>query len=395
MFNALDAHPNIQIRIFNPFTTPSPSFLSKVGQLLLEWQRLNRRMHNKSFIVDNTVAIIGGRNIGDNYFDDGFGTNFSDLDLVAIGPAVREASFAFDNYWNCNASYPLKAFPNPHDAHADLAELRVALARDARTFAQSDYAKVASQLLPNGATSDRRGDWFWGMAELIADQPGKINQINDVPALRIGPKLRIMINAAQSDVLLISAYFIPGKDSARFLVGLARRGVHIQLLTNSLASNDEPIVHAGYARYRRQLLEAGVQIYELQPAPGAAQPTTARGRSSGVSLHAKAIVVDHEYVFIGSLNMDPRSKLLNTEVGLIVDSVPLANAVTQFFDDARKPENTFQVVLRPVQGGAFMRMDWLYTKSGAPVVSLRDPMVTTKRRMEVFVLHLLPIESLL
>jgi putative cardiolipin synthase len=204
-----------------------------------------------------------------------------------------------------------------------------------------------------------------------------------------------MINAAQSDVLLISAYFIPDKDSARFLVGLARRGVHIQLLTNSLASNDEPIVHAGYARYRRQLLEAGVQIYELQPAPGAAQPTTARGRSSCVSLHAKAIVVDHEYVFIGSLNMDPRSKLLNTEMGLIVDSVPLANAVTQFFDDASKPENTFQVVLRPVQGGAFMQMEWLYTKSGAPVVSLRDPMVTTKRRMEVFVLHLLPIESLL
>jgi len=396
MLDALDAHENIEVRLFNPFRTREASLVSKIGQFLLEGRRLNRRMHNKSFIADNSVAIIGGRNIGDDYFDAGSDTNFRDLDLVAIGPVVAEASGVFDDYWNCDAAYPVTAFANSRDTHADLTALRVALARDARAFAQSDYAQAALDEVPGGPTADRHGDWFWGPAMLVADEPEKIDARGNETALSIGPKLKAMVDAAQSEVIMTSPYFVPGASGTRFLTEVAHRGVSVRVLTNSLASTDEPAVHSGYAHYRRQLLEAGVQLHELRPEPGAAQPATAGGTSSGVSLHAKALVVDRQYVFIGSLNMDQRSKLLNTEMGLIVDSTRLAQAVREFFDTATQPENAFAVVLpssEAKKGQA--KMTWLWSEGGHAMSAQSDPGVSGKRRMEVFLLRLLPIESLL
>jgi putative cardiolipin synthase len=397
MLDALDAHENIEVRLFNPFRTREPSLLSKVGQFLLEGRRLNRRMHNKSFIVDNSVAIIGGRNIGDDYFDAGNDTNFRDLDLVAIGPVVPEASHVFDDYWNCDAAYPVTAFSNHRDTHADLAALRIALARDARAFAQSDYAQAALDEIPGGPTADRHGEWFWGPAMLVADEPEKINVHENARALSIGPKLKAMVEAARSEVIMTSPYFVPGESGTRFLTEVAQRGVSVRVLTNSLASTDEPAVHSGYARYRRQLLEGGVQLHELRPAPGAAQPATAGGTSSGVSLHAKALVVDRQYVFIGSLNMDQRSKLLNTEMGLIVDSTLLAQAVREFFDTATHPENAFAVVLResPPSKTGQAKMTWQWSEDGHAMSDQSDPGVSAKRRLEVFVMRLLPIEGLL
>jgi len=397
MLDALDAHENIEVRLFNPFRTREASLLSKIGQFLLEGRRLNRRMHNKSFIADNSVAIIGGRNIGDDYFDAGNDTNFRDLDLVAIGPVVVEASRVFDDYWNCDAAYPVTAFDNKRDTHADLAALRVALARDARAFAQSDYAQAALDEVPGGPTADRRGEWFWGPAMVVADEPEKIDPHANVRALSIGPKLKAMVEAARSDVIMISPYFVPGDSGTRFLTKVAQRGVSTQVLTNSLASTDEPAVQSGYARYRQQLLEGGVQLHELRPAPGAAQPATARGTSSGVSLHAKALVVDHQYVFIGSLNMDQRSKLLNTEMGLIIDSTRLAQAVTEFFDTATLPDNAFRVVLQesPESKSGKAKMTWFWSESGREMSERSDPGVSKKRRLEVLVMRLLPIEGLL
>ena len=397
VFNALDAHPNIQVRLFNPFRTRNPSMLSKLGQFALEGPRLNRRMHNKSFIVDNAVAIIGGRNIGDDYFDAGSDTNFRDLDLVAIGPVVQEASRSYDAYWNCDAAYPVTAFRNTRNTHMDLSVLRGKLARDARAFAQSDYAQEIADEFPNGPTADRRGGWFWGPASLVADQPEKIDGTRDRPYLRIGPQLKAMMDAAQSEVLLISPYFVPGDEDTHYLTGLVQRGVGVEVLTNSLASTDEPAAHSGYARYRRRLLEGGVDLYELRPAVGAAQPATARGSSSGISIHAKAMVVDRAHVFVGSLNMDPRSKLLNTEMGLIVDSPELAEAVKQFFDTAIQPNNAFHVVLLEKQGATsgVTHMQWLSNDNGIGISRSNEPGATKARRIEVFVLRILPIEGLL
>ncbi len=399
MLDALDAHPNIEVRLFNPFRTRNPSMLSKIGQFVLEGRRLNRRMHNKSFIVDGTVAIVGGRNIGNDYFDAGSDTNFRDLDLLAIGPVVHEASRIFDDYWNSDAAYPVTAFRKLHDTQGDLTRLRKALARDARAFAQSDYAQATLEQLPGGATADRRGDWFWGPAVVVADEPDKVDPGSggDAAALRIGPTLKTMVDAAHDEVLLVSPYFVPGDSGTRFLTALAEHGVAVRVLTNSLASTDEPAVHSGYAHYRRALLAGGVQLYELQPATGAPQPATAGGTSSSVSLHAKAMVVDSTHVFIGSMNMDQRSKLLNTEMGIIIDSAPLAQAVEKFFDTAILPENAFHVVLQksPASLTGAAQMTWLWSEKDVAKSAHNDPGASRMRRLEVSVLGLLPIEGLL
>ena len=395
LLDALDAHDNIQVRLFNPFNTRDPSAVSKIGQFLLEGRRLNRRMHNKSYIVDNTTAIIGGRNIGDSYFDAASETNFRDLDLVAIGAVVGEASRIFDNYWNSDAAFPVTAFRNEHDTQGDLAQLRITLGRDARVFAQSDYAQATLEEMPDGATADRRGAWFWGAAVVVADQPDKVNARDDDPALRIGPQLKTMIDAAAHEVSFISPYFVPGDSGTQFLEALARRGVTTRIVTNSLASTDEPAAHSGYARYRQRLLAAGVQLYELRPAPGAPQAATSGGTSSGISLHAKAIVVDGAHVFIGSLNMDQRSKLLNTEMGVIIDSAPLAQAVGEFFDAATLPDNAFHVVLDGATDDKTAAMTWRWSENGIPKSQQSEPGVSAQRRLEVTVLALLPIEGLL
>lgn len=393
MLDALDAHPNIEVRLFNPFHTRKPSFLSKTTQYLLDAHRLNRRMHNKSYIVDGNVAIVGGRNIGDAYFDAGNDTNFRDLDLIAIGPVVKQASHAFDEYWNCDAAYPVTAFQGKHASHYDLVQLRADLGRDARAFAQTDYAQATLDKLPNGPSGDRPGAWFWGPAVLVADQPEKIDADKEgTRALRIGPQIKAMTDQAQQDVLVISPYFIPGDDGTRYLTGLATRGVAVKVLTNSLASTDEAAVHAGYSRYRRALLEGGVQLYELRPAAGVEQPATAKGTSSGVSLHAKAIVVDAQQVFIGSMNMDQRSKLLNTEMGIIVDCPALAVAVTHFFDTAIQPTTAYHVTLTASHGGG---MRWQASEGGKLVTYRRDPEASTKRRLEVDLLRFMPIEGML
>jgi cardiolipin synthase C len=396
VFDALDAHPDIQVRRFNPFRTTNPSLPSKVAQFVLEGERLNRRMHNKSFIVDNTVAIVGGRNIGDAYFDASSETNFRDLDVVAIGSVVRQASRAFDAYWNSAAAFPVQAFRDSHATAADLARLRTQLTRHARAFAQSDYAQATLDELPNGPTADRRGDWFWGDGELVADAPEKVDFEKDHPDFRIGPKVKKILDTAQSQVLMTSPYFVPGEHGTAYLTGMAQRGVEVEILTNSLASTDEPAAHAGYAHYRRALLEGGVKLFELRPAAGGRQPPTAFGRSSGVALHAKSIVVDHRYAFVGSLNIDQRSKLLNTEMGVIVDCPPLAAAVGDFFSRAIAPTSAFQVRLAGIEDGhPAGRMQWISQVDGKPVILDREPEATVARKLEVDLFSLLPIEGLL
>jgi putative cardiolipin synthase len=391
LFEALDSHPNIEIRLFNPFQTRDPSLLSRATQFMLEWRRLNRRMHNKSFIVDTNVAVIGGRNIGDPYFDAGSDTHFRDLDVVAIGPVVQQASEAFDAYWNCDAAYPLNQLKKTDASGQQLTAARELLKRDARAFAQSDYAQSVLDELPDGPTADKRGAWFWGDAQLVADQPEKIEATHDVPALRIGPQLKTMLDSAQHEILATTPYFIPGDAGTQHLVSLAQSGLSIKILTNSLASTDETAAHAGYVHYRKTLVEGGVQLYELKPSSGQSQPSTSLGQSSGISLHAKTIVVDSRQVFIGSLNMDQRSKLLNTEMGVIVDSPGLAKAVSDFFQTATQPSNAYQLSIDP----ASHQLTWQAQDDGKPVTYHSDPGATTKRRTEVTVLRLFPIDGLL
>lgn len=397
LLDALAAHPQIEVRLFNPFRTRNPSPPSKLVQFALEGRRLNRRMHNKSFIVDGLVAVVGGRNIGDPYFDAGSDNNFRDLDLITIGPVVGETARAFDEYWNSDVAYPLAAYRSARNSSAELSELRPVLRGEVRAFAQSDYAQAVLEELPNGATGARPGRWLWGDGTLLADQPQKIETDGDDPALRIGPKLGQIIRGAQSELLLISPYFVPSEHGTRFLTGLAHRGIAVEVLTNSLASTDEPAAEAGYSHHRRELLKGGVQLYELRPAPGKKQRPTAAGTSSGVSLHAKAIVVDRRFVFVGSMNLDPRSKLLNTEMGVLVECPELAQEVAHFFAQAAAPDSAFRVQLGEPPGaeGSAQRLIWSWNAHGVAMTEDHDPGVRGSRWLEFEGLRLLPIEGLL
>jgi putative cardiolipin synthase len=395
MFAALASSPNIEVRLFNPFASAQPSAISKAAQILLHFSRLNRRMHNKCFIVDNDEAVIGGRNIGDGYFNDSADTNFRDLDVLAIGPVVPAATRAFEAYWNSQAAHPISEFHPTTNPAADLVALRPKLRSDARKFDQSAYAQQAADDLPNGASADHPGKWFWGPATLVADQPDKIAAESERASLLISPELKTLINGAQSEVLLISPYFIPSDVDEHNFIADAQRGVAFKVLTNSLASTDEVAVAAGYSKVRGALLAGGVQLYELKPAPGGATSATDAGRSSGVSLHAKAFVVDERYVFIGSLNMDQRSKLLNTEMGVIVDSPQLAKAVGDFFRSATSPANAYHVVLGAVDGSGAAGMHWETKKNGRAVDYSHEPNASLRRHLQEFVVKLLPIEGLL
>jgi len=336
--------------------------------------------------------VIGGRNIGDAYFDAADKGNFRDLDVVAIGPVVADASGSFDRYWNSDAAVPVAASGKKRDPQRDLSRERDALAHEARAFAESDYAQAAITEFPSGPTADRSGSWFWGSATLLADQPEKIDADHDKPYLRIGPRLKQVIDTSNKEVLLISPYFVPGNTGTQYLSDLAQRGIEVKVLTNSLAATDEPAAHAGYAHYRHDLLSGGVQLYELHPLPGATQTPTTYGTSSGVTLHAKSIVVDQRYAFIGSMNMDQRSKLLNTEMGVIVDCPALAKAIAEFF--VRGEANAFQVELKDAALGR-QELVWIARENGETRTFEHEPGASAHRRLETLLLRMLPIDGLL
>jgi cardiolipin synthase C len=397
LLGALSAHPHVEVRVFNPFRTRDPSWPSKIAQLALEAPRLNRRMHNKSMVVDGMVAVLGGRNIADAYFDaDGSNSNFRDLDVLTIGPVVGEAAQAFDAYWNSNSAYPLEAYRLTRDAHQDLATVRPELAGSVRAFAQSDYAQAVLEELPNGATGARPGRWLWGDGTLLVDQPQKVELRHDEPALRIGPQVKQAMDGAGSELILISPYFLPSKPGVRYLTALARRGVKVRVLTNSLASTDDPVAEAPYARERRALLEGGVELYELQPSGGPRQRHERRS-SSGVSLHAKAIVIDRRFVFVGSMNLDPRSKLLNTEMGVLADCPDLAGEVAGYFERGADPQHAYHVELEkhaaPSASGG--RLTWSWDDHGTPLTTQHEPQVSAARRVEFDLARLLPIDGML
>jgi putative cardiolipin synthase len=305
---------------------------------------------------------------------------------------AKQASQAFDEYWNCKAAYPVTAL-GKHADHHHLAVRCKALAHDTRVFAQSDYAQATLDEDVNGATAGRPGRWFRRPATLVADQPEKIEATTDQPELRIDPDIRAMTDSAQHSVLLISPCFIPGNSGTRYISSLAARGITVKVLTHSLVSSDEPAVYSGYSRYRQPLLESGVQLYELRLAAAASQPATSGGTCSGASLHARAIVVDSRKVFIGSMNMDARSRLLNTETGIIVESASLAEAVTRFFDAATLPTSACQVVLILAGTPDTCDLQWRASRDGKPVI--HDPDATMQRRAAVQLLKPLPIEGLL
>ena len=338
----LDAHANIEVRLYNPLVYRAARGMNFVTDFV----RVNRRMHNKSFTADNQVSIVGGRNIGNEYLGAGE-LAFTDLDVVVVGPAVRDVSRAFDLYWNSPSAYPASNIVAGIGPDA-VARLQARFA-DAHTDPESIHFLEAVRETPFVRELTARQLLFdWTNVEVLRDDPAKTLEASPrVEALMLTEVLRT-IGHPDKTFDVVSPYFVPGEQSTAALVALAQRGVRVRVLTNSLGATDVPAVHAGYAKRRRILLEAGVQLYELKRSAATDNPERKRkfGGSSFSSLHAKTFAVDGKRVFVGSFNFDQRSAHLNTEMGLVISSPALAQAIATEFDTGI-PKAAYEVQVKP------------------------------------------------
>ncbi|MBW8371574.1 MAG: phospholipase D family protein [Thiobacillus sp.] len=392
----LNAHPNFQVRLFNPFHTRSTNLLVKGWQALRERVRLNRRMHNKVFIADNQLGITGGRNIGDEYFDAHHDLTFVDLDVVAAGAIVDELSQSFDQYWNSDAAVPASALPvNASDIRLQRA-IRFLQAFRAQHL-DNEYGRALTAADPIPKLLTAQIPWHIARADLIVDPPEKVlNPKKSTSKLLIGQLAGLWVDPSRR-ALIVSPYFVPGATGMAYFEYWRSQGVQVDVLTNAYAASDVPVVHAGYANYRIPLLEAGVNLYELKPV---AEPTGGRLRdlgsgSSRASLHAKTFVFDDEHVFIGSFNFDPRSALLNTEMGLVIHSPELSRQVTAMAEDAMRPERSYQpqLVVETTDRGIEKRLQWRDVHHGNERIFDREPETSPIQRGLLRVLQALPIEE--
>lgn len=386
---ALNRHPGIEIRLFNPFAIRS-GMLRTVVDVFSRGSRLNHRMHNKSWIVDGRMAIVGGRNVGDEYFSASDAVNFVDLDVVLAGVAVDQAASAFDRYWNDEASVPIERLRRTGKGKLTLDELRAALTADTKAMEQSPYTRRLreSPRFESLLAGEVQLQWSDDV-QVVADDPRKVT--GDRKLLQPGVLESIVdaISEAQSELLLISPYFVPGAGGTAALRDLVRKGAAVAVLTNSLAATDVAAVHSGYSRYRTSLLEGGVKLHELKPtiAEEARHPRMRLG-SSRASLHTKAVVVDQRRSFVGSFNLDPRSADLNCEMGAWIASDVLAAQMCRMFAASTALQHSFKVTL-----GESGRPLWTEMVGDQAFHYDKDPHASWMRRAVTWVLQLLPIES--
>jgi len=380
-FAALAAHPNVEVRLFNPWATRSGIF-RKLGEGALDFERINRRMHNKSWIADNRIAIVGGRNVGDEYFAADGEMNFVDLDFAMVGPVVRDASATFDRYWNSEFAYPIESLDPDSVTDAALAGLRAAMARRAAEARDSRQvlALRGSHLVRRMVAGYLPMQWSSNY-RFVADDPAKVAMSRrDGKRTHVGATLVPMLLAARERASIVSPYFVPGEEVTADLVRLAGSKTSVRVLTNSLVANDVAAVHGGYSRYREPLLRGGVQIWELKPA-GAVE-ASAFG-SSGASLHTKAFAVDGRKLFVGSYNLDPRSTWLNCEQGVLVENAVLAEELERLFDAHTRGRHAWRVSLGD---------DGLAWSDGVETL-YRDPKASLWQRFQAWATRLLHLDA--
>lgn len=383
--HALDQHPQIEVRLFNPLVLRRPKALGYVT----DFHRTQRRMHNKSFTADSRATIIGGRNVGDEYFGATDGVLFADLDLLTIGPVVPEVAADFDRYWNSASAYPVERIVGG-GAPLSLEQLRAdgtALADSPRA---QDYAQAVQRTPFIQQLLREELALTWAPMQLISDDPRKVLAQAEDSGLLISQLARSLGQPRQR-LDLVSPYFVPTAVGVEALSALQRQGVQVRILTNALEATDVAIVHAGYAKYRRDLLRAGITLFEMRRSGPARDSEAGSGPhafgSSGSSLHAKTFALDGERVFVGSFNFDPRSAHLNTELGFLIHGPVLAETVHRHFSTAI-PAHAYRLAL---DGRG--RLQWHEAGSAAPLTT--EPGSSAWKRALLWLLGLLPIEHLL
>ncbi len=377
-FLHLSQRANVEVRVFNPFAGGRSATWSRFLASVSDIPRINHRMHNKLFVADNALAITGGRNIGDAYFTRDQRSNFIDLDVVAAGEIVPELSATFDAFWNSRYAYPIASV-----ASADQADAAAAPLVETTTAANADW--LAHEL------DDRMLQLMWVPATVLADKPAKLaGDASSDEELTVANDIRALMRSARQELLIISPYFVPGMDGMALMRQLIAQGVHIRILTNSLASTDSPLVHTGYSRYRVALLKLGVDLREVRPKLGQKRPRFHPFRSSNASLHAKALVIDQKIVFIGSLNMDGRSKRFNSELGLVIRSTDIAKQVTNILDDL-SADGSYRLSLPDHRN----KIEWSSGEPGEEQVWHTDPETTLMQRFALRALAPFAPEELL
>lgn len=381
--HALASHPNFEIRIFNPFARRKGRGID----FLIDFKRANRRMHNKSFTVDGVVTVVGGRNIGAEYFSARDDVNFTDLDIMGVGGVARDVGTAFDDFWNSDFAFPVAAIVEPPAASdAGLAAFRERAAAAVEDFKRTRYAEALRRTLLEQIHMNP-SELEWADWLVVHDAPEKARRDGSGKKDALTEPLAAAIADAHSELFLTSPYFVPLDRGVEVFRRLRDRGIDVVIWTNSLAATDVPAVHAGYAPYRKDLLEMGVQLYEARPDTRVAGAERGGMGSSSASLHAKWFTIDRARLFVGSFNWDPRSVHINTEMGILVESPDLArqlvDATLANFD-----RDSYRVYLS--EKG---RIRWTSEDAGRLVVFEREPGTSFRQRFTAGLLRLLPIRG--
>lgn len=382
---ALDQMATAEVRYFNPFVLRSPRLLN----YFFDFPRLNRRMHNKSITVDGIVTILGGRNVGDIYFETGAGHLYFDLDVLAAGPAAADVSADFDRYWNSASAYPALSLIVPEPG------AEKGLKKKEETWRASPQGAAYAEAVQASTLVSQLGDqtlrFEWVPARLFSDDPAKALGLVDDGNLMI-QQLMAEIGTPEHSIDFVSAYFIPGVNGARRIAGFAENGATVRTLTNALEATDVVPVHSGYAGYRDQLVDAGVEVYELRSEGGDRRSVNDLGMMelSKAALHAKSLSIDRRRAFIGSFNFDPRSKRLNCEMGLLIDSPAIAGGMSDWLD-TNLPRLAYRVTRDPAG-----QLVWTTTDGdNEELRATTEPNTTLPLRLIVGLIGLLPVEWML
>ncbi|EGN75032.1 phosphatidylserine/phosphatidylglycerophosphate/cardiolipin synthase [Idiomarina sp. A28L] len=381
-------HPNFEVRLFNPFVYRR----SRILGFITDFDRANRRMHNKSFTADNVATIVGGRNVGDAYFGAGEGMLFNDLDVLAVGPVVREVSADFDLFWHSASSYPLHQIIDTTSPRSRYQPQPVSLI----LHEQAELLAYMTEVMDTafiGSVLAGEVAFDWVDITMVSDDPSK--GLGDATGEQlISNQLAKILGEPSSYLELVSPYFVPTRAGTEALINMAKRGVEITILTNSLEATDVAMVHAGYAKWRKPLLKAGIRIFEMrkiQPEGELANDDNrlARFGSGAGSLHAKTFAVDGERVFVGSFNFDPRSVALNTELGFVIDSPDIAQVIDETFKE-RMPQQAYELKI-----SASGRLYWIERSPGRVQRHDIEPGTSWLQRSSAWFFSLLPIDWLL
>jgi len=380
-FLLMDQHPNIEIRIFNPLSRRGIWAFNFIG----DFSQANRRMHNKSFTVDNAISVVGGRNIADEYFQLKKDSVFVDFDVLALGPIVADISKSFDQYWNHSRAVPVEQFITAKK-NEDLQTVRANVAAKLDDIYETVYRKALNSQLLQDLIADRQ-PLFVGPARVLADNPDKLINKIDEAHMQLAKDLRGVVRRAETEIIFISPYYVPGDRGVQLIRDLVAKGVRVVILTNSLASNNHVPVHSAYARYRRDVVKAGAELYEMRA--NAARELEGDEKGPEVlTLHTKAFLIDRRYLFVGSLNLDPRSIEINAEMGLLIDCEPMVRTFT------RRAEERLSAVTYRVLVNDKGKLEWHTRIDKQEVIETKEPLTGWWLRFKAWFMKIAPESQL-